>query len=77
MAKGRIVIDEVACKGCGICVVTCSHECISLVKEKIGPKGTPVADFSVPNKCNGCGICGWLCPDFAIEVYRAVESDSS
>jgi 2-oxoglutarate ferredoxin oxidoreductase subunit delta len=73
MARGEVVIDERACKGCGICTVICSRNCISVGKEKIGPRGTPIAYLIDPEKCNGCGVCGWLCPDFAIEVYRYGE----
>jgi indolepyruvate ferredoxin oxidoreductase beta subunit len=75
MAKGEIVVDERACKACGICVVQCKPGCISLDKERIGPRGTPVAYASGPEKCTGCGVCGWLCPDYAIEVYKLIESE--
>ena len=74
MAKGEIVIDERACKACGICVVICPQECISLEGGKIGPRGTPIAYVSDMEKCTGCGFCGWLCPDLAIEVYRYAKS---
>lgn len=75
MAKGEILIDESACKACGICVVQCKPKCISLDKNHIGPKGTPVIFLSAPEKCTGCGVCGWLCPDYAIEVYKLVEME--
>ena len=74
MAKGEITIDEVACKGCGICVAICPQGCISISQEKIGLRGTPVAYISDPEKCTGCGFCGWLCPDLAIEVYKYTKS---
>ena len=73
MAKGEIVIDEKSCKGCGLCVHFCNRNCIVITGEKLGPTGYLVPTLSDPDRCNGCGICGWMCPDFAIEVYKIVE----
>ena len=73
MAKGEIVINEDLCKGCGLCVEFCSRECIAMPEDKVSSKGSLLASFVNPDMCNGCGICGWMCPDFAIEVYKYVE----
>ena len=77
MAKGEIVIDETLCQACGFCVEFCNQECITIPENRLGPKGFPVAVFSAPEKCSACGICGWMCPDFAIQVYKYVESEAN
>jgi NAD-dependent dihydropyrimidine dehydrogenase PreA subunit len=23
-----------------------------------------------PDKCNACGVCAWMCPEYAIAVYK-------
>jgi 2-oxoglutarate ferredoxin oxidoreductase subunit delta len=74
MAKGEIVINEELCKGCGLCVEFCSQGCIAMPADKVSPKGSLLASFGNPDKCNGCGVCGWMCPDFAIAVYKYVET---
>jgi 2-oxoglutarate ferredoxin oxidoreductase subunit delta len=70
MPKGEIVINEKLCKGCGLCVAFCPLECISMPEGKLSDKGMPLAELTDPEKCNACSVCGWMCPDFAIEVYR-------
>ena len=72
MAKGEIVINELLCKGCGYCVEFCPRGCIEM-GDKLSTTGVLLPDFAHPDKCNGCKICGWMCPDFAIEVYKYVE----
>lgn len=74
MAKGEIEIDEAQCQSCGFCVEFCNRKCITIPEDRLGPKGYPVAVFSLPDECNACGICGWMCPDFAIRVFKYVES---
>ncbi len=73
MAKGEIVIIDSLCKGCGLCVDFCSRGCITMPEGKLTPRGTEMADFTYPEKCNACGVCGWMCPDFAVDVYKYVE----
>lgn len=74
MAKGEIVIDENSCLGCGYCTKFCSRECITIPGDKFTPQGYLLAVFTDPENCNACGVCGWMCPHFAIEVYKYIES---
>jgi 2-oxoglutarate ferredoxin oxidoreductase subunit delta len=74
MTRGEIIIDEKSCKGCGFCVEFCARGCISMSKEEFTSLGYPLAVFSEPDRCNACGVCGWMCPVFAIEVYKYTGS---
>lgn len=77
MARGEIVIDEKYCKGCALCVKFCARDCIEIPGDKFSPEGYLLAVFGHPEKCNACGICGWMCPGFAIKVYRFVEASQA
>jgi 2-oxoglutarate ferredoxin oxidoreductase subunit delta len=70
MAKGEIIIDERYCKGCGYCAYYCRRHCIVIPGDRFTPQGYLLPVFARPEKCNACGVCGWLCPHFALEVYR-------
>ena len=76
MAKGRITINEKVCKGCGYCELFCTRGCVKMQQEKLGPKGTPLPAFVEPDKCNACCVCGWMCPEYAIEVFKFVPETS-
>ncbi len=72
MSKGEITINDIRCKGCGLCVHYCPRDCIVMATDKFTAGGHPLAVMENADECTGCGICGWLCPDQAIEVYRLV-----
>ena len=76
MPKGEIVINEALCKGCGYCVKFCSRGCIEITGEKFSPQGYLLPSFTNPDRCNACCVCAWMCPDFAIEVYKYVEEEA-
>jgi 2-oxoglutarate ferredoxin oxidoreductase subunit delta len=76
MAKGEIVINETLCKGCGYCVKFCSRGCIEITGGKFTPQGYLLPAFIKQEKCNACCVCAWMCPDFAIEVYKYVEEEA-
>lgn len=67
--KGRIVVDEVYCKGCNVCVANCPQEVLGLVEARITTKGYHPAAL-IAEGCTGCGICSVVCPEAAITVYR-------
>ena len=77
MAKGEIVISDALCLGCGYCVEFCPKGCNVIAGDRFSPQGTMVPTFAEPEKCTACGICGWMCPHFAIEVYKYVEAEAA
>ncbi len=67
--RGRIVVNDVFCKGCSMCVENCPQNVIALSSTKINMKGYHPAEL-VSDGCTGCGICAIVCPDAVITVYR-------
>ena len=65
----RIIVDDVFCKGCGLCVAACPKGVLALDTERITPKGYHPAKL-VKNGCIGCSSCYFTCPDVAITVVR-------
>jgi 2-oxoglutarate ferredoxin oxidoreductase subunit delta len=75
MAKGRIVVDENLCKGCGLCITVCPKDVIRIQTDRLTPKGYhPASLVDLEGACTGCAICSVICPDAAITVYRWVPA---
>ncbi|MFH1625586.1 MAG: ferredoxin family protein [Pseudomonadota bacterium] len=74
MARGEIVINENNCRGCGYCQGFCKRECIVMSEDRFSPLGYILPVVAKPDKCNACGVCGWMCPHYAIEVYKFIDS---
>jgi 2-oxoglutarate ferredoxin oxidoreductase subunit delta len=71
MAKGRIEVNDLYCKGCGLCLTVCPKQVIAIDDEHLTPKGYHPAMLADPEgACTGCAICAVICPDAAITVYR-------
>ncbi|NTV35576.1 MAG: 4Fe-4S binding protein [Anaerolineaceae bacterium] len=67
--KGRIVVDELLCKGCELCVGSCPQKILALDIDRITIKGYHPASL-ISDGCTGCGICAVVCPEAAITVFR-------
>ena len=65
----KIVVDELRCKGCGLCTIACPAQLIEL-SEKLNLQGYRVVRMTNEQKCTGCALCGRICPDLAILVYK-------
>lgn len=67
----KLIIDEDYCKGCGLCVIACPLELIT-IGEKVNKQGYPLAQISDANqeRCTACSACARMCPDVAISVYQ-------
>jgi len=76
MPEGEVIIDEALCKGCGLCIDFCPKGCFVML-DKLSIRGLPLASIAEPGECNACGVCGWMCPEFAIEVYKYVKAPST
>jgi len=65
----RIEIDEIRCKGCGLCTIACPHKLIQL-SDRINLQGYTPAVMTAQLKCTGCALCAEICPDVAIAVFK-------
>ena len=68
--KGSIAIDQERCKGCLFCIEHCPKKTISL-SGKLNMKGYFVAEFAGSGGCTACAVCAVVCPEVAIEVFKA------
>lgn len=77
MAKGHIVVDEVRCKGCTLCVTACPPGVVQMANEKLNARGYhPAIYLDDHHHCTGCALCAVICPDACITVYRQTAAKS-
>jgi len=70
--RGTIVVNELLCKGCELCVGACPQDVMHLA-ERLNSGGYHPAELKAQGAssgCTGCGICAIVCPEAAITVYR-------
>jgi 2-oxoglutarate ferredoxin oxidoreductase subunit delta len=65
--KHRFLIDEAACKGCGICIEMCPKSVLAK-SETRNAKGYLVPLAERPGECAGCRTCEKICPDLAVWI---------
>ncbi len=66
----KLTIDEVLCKGCGLCVRACPKGILALSKTKINAKGYHPAELTDAASCVGCASCAKTCPDVVIRIEK-------
>jgi len=57
------LVDEDACRGCGLCAALCPYGALEIVR---GEKGRKVK--VIPVACKGCGVCAATCYQHALSV---------
>jgi 2-oxoglutarate ferredoxin oxidoreductase subunit delta len=62
-----IFIDEMFCKGCGICVRFCPKNVLE-ISDEVNRRGYYIPRVVNEADCNQCQNCDLYCPDFAIFV---------
>ena len=69
VARGKVVVNDQECKGCGLCVESCPPKCLELAPD-LSAYGVHPARYKEEG-CSGCGICFYCCPEpGAITVFR-------
>jgi len=68
-ARGKVVVEQDECKGCGVCVDACPPKCLELTPG-LNAYGVHPARYTGEN-CTGCAICFYVCPEpGSITVFR-------
>ena len=70
----KINVNQVFCKGCGICIEMCPKKVLETSKE-LSKRGVYYPVAVNPEACTACRLCETFCPDFAIAVERGDEND--
>ena len=67
--RGSIVVNELYCKGCELCVTACPQGVIRMATDRLTVKGYHPA-YLTGEGCTGCAVCAVVCPEAAITVLR-------
>jgi len=57
------LVDEDACRGCGLCVALCPYGALEIVQTEKGRKVRVI-----PVACKGCGVCAATCYQHALTI---------
>ena len=66
----KVTINELVCKGCGLCVRACPKGVLGISKTKLNAKGYHPASVVDQEACIGCASCARTCPDVAITIEK-------
>ena len=67
---GKVTINELVCKGCGLCVRACPKNILALSRTKLNATGYRPAEVIDAEACIGCASCARTCPDVAIRIEK-------
>ncbi|HBH86287.1 MAG TPA: 4Fe-4S ferredoxin [Syntrophaceae bacterium] len=73
--RGRVIIIEDRCKGCGFCIEYCPRD-VLVMSSSFNIRGYHIPAVLDESKCINCHFCEALCPEFAIfsvEISGAPE----
>ena len=70
--KPMIIIDEMYCKGCGICIHFCPKKLLK-ASEEVNSRGYYAPQVGNGAECSKCQQCVLYCPDFAIFIVEDEE----
>ena len=65
-----VTINELICKGCGLCARACPKGVLALSRTKLNAKGYHPAEVVNQEACIGCASCFRTCPDVAIRIVK-------
>ena len=63
--RGKVLIIEERCKGCGFCVEYCPKD-VLVLSRRFNRKGYHPPEAVMEEECVNCNLCEMICPDFAI-----------
>ena len=66
----KVIINELICKGCGLCARACPKGVLELSKTKLNAKGYHPSEVVDQDACIGCASCARTCPDVAIRIEK-------
>ncbi len=72
--RGKVIVLEERCKGCGFCVEYCPKD-VLVLSMRFNRKGYHPPEVVAAEECVNCHLCEMICPDFAIFSLELTEDE--